>query len=487
MLPSLTIFFPFFNDAGTVYQLITQAYFFGGQISADVEVIAIHGGASKDHTFDEILKAKAKHPDLVVLDHSDNKDGYGVIRHGFQAATKEWVFYTDGDAQYQLGDLQKLVEDAKETGADVINGFKIQRRDQWLRVLLGKGYQFFCRFFFRLPIRDIDCDFRLMRRKFLQDIPFKGGGASILPELILNLQRRGAKFSEVPVSHYSRVYGRSNYSATKLFLEKLFGDFRLYRRWKKEMSAPSEEALFQLMHREEKSLWWFVALRELIAIEVGKQVSPSICDVGCGTGGLMELLTAHHYQVQGVDVSEVSIKYCNERGLKNVCLGSIVNLPFADESFDLVIVLDVLCMLEKGDLSKAIKNVHRVLKPGGKLILNEPAYNWLRSQHDMSCYLKSRFTKKQCVALLKSQGFEVSSDSYRVCFLFPLIALVRLIKKFTFLFKLHPKSDIKTPSKHLNSFFLAIQRLEHLLLKSGFRLPFGSSIFLVAKKSNKTL
>lgn len=81
----------------------------------------------------------------------------------------------------------------------------------------------------------------------------------------------------------------------------------------------------------------------------------------------------------------------------------------------------------------------------------------------------------------------VSWASYRVCFLFPLIVLVRLIKKFTFLFKLHPKSDIKTPSKHLNSFFLAIQRLEHLLLKSGFRLPFGSSIFLVAKKSNKTL
>lgn len=482
MLPSLTIFFPFFNDAGTVNALITQAYFFGRQVSENVEVIAIHGGASKDHTFDEILKAKAKYPELVVLDHSDNRDGYGVIRHGFQAATKEWVFYTDGDAQYQLDDLQKLVEDAKESGADVINGFKIQRRDQWLRVLLGKGYQFSCRFFFHLPIRDIDCDFRLMRRQYLQNIPFKGGGASILPELILNLEKRGAKFSEVAVSHYPRVYGRSNYSATKLFLEKLIGDFTLYRRWKKEMSAPLEEAVFQQMHQVEKTMWWYVALREMVLHEVKKSDSNLICDVGCGTGNLMEFLTEKHYQVQGVDVSAVSLKYCHGRGLKNVCLGSIVDLPFADESFDLVIVLDVLCMLEKKELSKAIKSVRRILKPGSQLILNEPSYNWLRSQHDVSCHLKQRFTKKQCVDLFIAHGFEISRASYRVCFLFPLIALVRLIKKFTFLFKLHPESDIKTPSKPLNQFFLAIQRLENRLLKLGVRLPFGSSVFLVLKK-----
>jgi SAM-dependent methyltransferase len=482
MLPSLTIFFPFFNDAGTVDALITQAYFYGRQISDNLEVIAIHGGASKDHTFDEILKAKSKYPDLVVLDHTDNRDGYGVIRHGFQAATKEWVFYTDGDAQYQLDDLQKLVKNAKETGADAINGFKVRRSDQWLRVFLGRGYQFFCRFFFQLPIRDIDCDFRLIRRSVLKDIPFKGGGASILPELILNLQRRGAKFSEVPVGHYPRIYGQSNYSAIKLLMEKVIGDFKLYCHWKKEMVVSPEEGIFQKMYREEKTLWWFVALREMVFHEVEKLENPSICDVGCGTGNLMEFLAGHHFQVQGVDLSAVSLKYCRERGLKNVCLGSIVDLPFTDDSFDLVIVLDVLTMLEKEDLSKAVKSVHRILKPGGQLILNEPAYQWMRSQHDVACHSKRRFTKKQCVELLTAHGFEVSRASYRVCFLFPLIALVRLIKKFTYLFKLYPESDIKTPSKRLNSFFLAIQRFDNRLLKLGVRLPFGSSVFLVAKK-----
>ena len=485
-LPSLTIFFPFFNDAGTVNLLVTQAYFFGKQITENLEVIAIHGGASKDSTLEEILKAKTKYPDLIVLDQSHNQEGYGVIRHGFHAATKEWVFYMDGDGQYHLEDLPKLVEKAFESGSDVVNGFKVQRSDPWFRVFLGKGYQVFCHLLFHLPIRDIDCDFRLIQRKHLHDVKFSGRGASILPELILILKQSGAKFSEVPIKHYPRVYGCSNYSSFNLFLEKLIGDFTLRAHWKKQSLVSSEATVFQNIHEVEEKLWWYVALRESILHEVekisSKVLQPSICDVGCGTGSTMEFLQEKKYDVQGVDISSISLIYCMERGLKKVLQGSIVDLPLPKDSFDIVLVIDVLCMLEDVERLNAIQALKRVLRSGGELIINEPAFKWLRSQHDLSCRLKKRFRKKECIALLTAQGFEIKQASYRVCFLFPLIASVRLIKKFTFLFTLFPKSDMKTPSKLINWLSLTIQRCENILIKQGYNLPFGSSVFLIARK-----
>jgi SAM-dependent methyltransferase len=476
---SLTIFFPFLNDAGTVALLIEQAYFFGKQVSDDLEVIAIHGGPSKDQTLEEIHKAKSRYPDLIILDHFNNPDGYGVIRHGFRAATKEWVFYTDGDGQYHLKDLQKLVATAVETSSDVVNGFKTQRSDPWLRVFLGKGYQLFCRLLFRLPIRDIDCDFRLIRREHLKQIEFRSKGSSILPELILKLKQSGARFSEVPVNHYARVYGRSNYSAAKLLLEKLIGDFQL---WGYTPSTSSEATVFQAMHTVEEQLWWYVALRETIQHRVQKKMA--ICDVGCGTGCTIKFLQDRCYNVQGVDISPIALSYCTARGVKNCQLGSITNLPFPSGSFDIVLLMDVLCMLEDPERVQALQELQRILKPGGELILNEPAFPWLQSQHDLSCYLKKRFRKKECIDLFISHGFEIIESSYRVCFLFPAVALVKLVKKWTLQLGSSPKSDLKLPSRPFNWLFLAIQRLENRLLKRGYTMPFGSSVFLVARKTS---
>jgi putative flippase GtrA len=229
LLTSLTIFFPFFNDEGTVEIQITNAYLIGMKLTNDLEVIALHGGLSKDGTFQKILEMKKRFPDLVILDHTSNNEGYAVIKHGLKKATKEYVFYTDGDYQYHLEkDLIPLAEKMIKSNSDVANGYKKSRSDNFIRIFMGKSYAYFSRFIFELPIRDTDCDFRIIKKKFLDQVFFTSTNSSILPELIKKLQLLGCKFVEMPVNHYHRIYGISNYSFSSLFLEKLTGDIKLY-------------------------------------------------------------------------------------------------------------------------------------------------------------------------------------------------------------------------------------------------------------------
>ncbi len=228
-LSSLTIFFPFYNDEETVERQIQMAYKIGRSVARDVEVMAIHGGDSRDNTLREIRRIKSIFPSLIIINKTNNFEGYAVIKHGFYKATKDWIYYTDGDAQYHLEeDLPKLVAKQAKTGASVVNGYKEKRSDNILRVVAGDIYRALAKLLFRLPIRDVDCDSRLIKRSLIEKIKLDSHDASILPELIKKLEMNGAKFSEVPVSHYARIYGTSNYSIWSLFKEKLIGDLKLY-------------------------------------------------------------------------------------------------------------------------------------------------------------------------------------------------------------------------------------------------------------------
>lgn len=228
-LTSLSIFFPFYNDEQTVERQVRAAYKIGKAVARSVEVIAIHGGKSRDNTFGEIKRVKKIFPHLVVIDKTKNKEGYAVIKYGFYLAQNDWIYYTDGDAQYHLEqDLPKLVAKQMMTGAEVVNGYKKRRSDNVLRRVAGDVYRVLAKMLFRLPIRDIDCDSRLIKKSLLSQIKLESCDASILPELIKKLELKGATFAEVPVSHFARVYGASNYSIWSLFREKLVGDIKLY-------------------------------------------------------------------------------------------------------------------------------------------------------------------------------------------------------------------------------------------------------------------
>jgi putative flippase GtrA len=220
----------------------------GKKVANKLEVIAIHGGKSRDNTFRKIKKMKTKFPSLKIIDKTDNWEGYAVIKYGLRAAKNDWVFYTDGDAQYHIEeDLPVLVEACFEHDAEVINGFKVNRADGMVRKILGSGYEYFSKLLFDIPIRDTDCDFRLIKRSFVSRLELMATDASVLPEMIKKLEFLGAKFSEVPVSHYDREYGKSNYTAWSLLREKLWGDVRLYFRLRKYAGFSRNERLIKFL------------------------------------------------------------------------------------------------------------------------------------------------------------------------------------------------------------------------------------------------
>jgi glycosyltransferase involved in cell wall biosynthesis len=166
---------------------------------------------------------------LRVIRHPRNLGYGGALRTGFAEATKDWVFYTDGDAQYDVAELRKLLE-LVDDDVDVVQGYKLRRQDAWHRVLIGAVYREVARIVFCLKIRDVDCDFRLIRRSVLQKIALEHNSGIICLELVRKLQDVGAGFVEVPVHHYRRQYGRSQFFTPLRIAEVVFDMVRLWWR-----------------------------------------------------------------------------------------------------------------------------------------------------------------------------------------------------------------------------------------------------------------
>lgn len=206
---SLSVFFPCYNDKGTIERLVHDAIETIQTLGiGDYEVIVVDDGSTDGAR--ELLRELVKTiPRLRVVFHEKNC-GYGsALKSGFAAVRKEWVFYTDGDAQYDVRELALLAANA--LGADVVNGYKIRRNDSLTRIIIGALYQWGIRLGFLLKIRDVDCDFRLIRKQKLNAITLTSNGGSICVELTRRLQNIGAVFKEVPVHHYNRVYGSSQF------------------------------------------------------------------------------------------------------------------------------------------------------------------------------------------------------------------------------------------------------------------------------------
>lgn len=207
-LPSLSIFFPVLNDSKSIPFVLRRAYAAATRVTGDFEVFFVDDGSSDETR--AVLRQLRRHYVFGVVRHEHTR-GYGAaLRTGFSRATKRFVFYTDGDGQYDPYELLSLVR-VLTPQIDVVNGFKRYRSDPWLRRLVGSAYNFLVHQLVRLPIRDVDCDFRLIRMNFLKRLVFSSSSGAIGLELVRKLGENGATFAEVPVSHYPRLYGRSEF------------------------------------------------------------------------------------------------------------------------------------------------------------------------------------------------------------------------------------------------------------------------------------
>lgn len=208
-LPSISAVFPAYNDGGTIASMVAAAWIALNQVTSDYEIIVVNDGSS-DYTATMLDEISVRYPELRVITHPYNQ-GYGAaLRTGFSAASKDWVFYTDGDSQYNPLELVNLVG-ALHEGVDVVNGYKLTRNDSWMRIVIGRAYHYLVKFLFGIHIRDVDCDFRLIPRRILEEIELKSVSGAICLELVKKIEDAGYVFAEVPVNHYSRKYGVSQF------------------------------------------------------------------------------------------------------------------------------------------------------------------------------------------------------------------------------------------------------------------------------------
>ena len=207
--PSVSIFYPCYNDWGTMGSMVLLTIQTGRRLGLDYDITIVDDG-SEEKTHALLGELEERFPEVRVIRHERN-GGYGAaLRTGFASATKDWVFYTDGDAQYDVCELERLVEKAGPD-VDVVQGYKIDRNDPLHRVVIGRVYHWMVRTAFGLKLRDVDCDFRLIRRTVFDKIELVHTSGVICAEMMTKMQRAGCRIVEVPVHHYQRAHGKSQF------------------------------------------------------------------------------------------------------------------------------------------------------------------------------------------------------------------------------------------------------------------------------------
>lgn len=207
--PSISVFFPCYNDEKSIERLVKDAFAVLKRLAQDFEVIVVDDG-STDKSREVLKKLAQKHKGLRVIFHDKNKGYGGALKTGFKEVSKELVFYTDGDGQYDVCELPLLLN-LMTDDVNFINGIKMTRHDPTYRVFAGNLYSFAARWFFWFPVYDVDCDFRLIRKELLDKLNLRSDSGSICVELVKKAQRAGAQFRQVSIHHYERKFGRSQF------------------------------------------------------------------------------------------------------------------------------------------------------------------------------------------------------------------------------------------------------------------------------------
>ncbi len=203
----VSAFLPCCNEEGNVERVVRATVRALEAVGVPFEVIVVDDG-STDGTAEVARRLQGEDGRVRLVQHPRNL-GYGAaLRTGFSTARYPWVFYTDGDGQFDPRDLARLVPHA--ASADLVVGYRLRRQDPLHRRLFGWLWNLLVRTWFGVRVRDVDCAFKLLRREAVQDLPLKSTGAFLSTELLCRAARRGARIVEVGVPHYPRRWGRQS-------------------------------------------------------------------------------------------------------------------------------------------------------------------------------------------------------------------------------------------------------------------------------------
>ena len=240
------------------------------------------------------------------------------------------------------------------------------------------------------------------------------------------------------------------------------------------------------IYRAEPAFWWYEGMRgitwALLDGHLRRGLSSGL-DAGCGTGmNALAFEDRYGVRMHGVDLARLGIEYSRKRGLDRSAVASAMALPFADSTFDLVTSMDVFPVLASGDDREALREFWRVLRPGGLLVLRAAAFRSLRSRHSEYAAEKHRYRSGELLRMLADQEFTILRWTYANFFLSPVAWFkFRIWENLT---RQEPRSGVaEVLPPWLNRLLLTVMRTESALIRSGFRLPFGQSLMVLACKS----
>jgi glycosyltransferase involved in cell wall biosynthesis len=224
-VPSLSVFFPAYNEEANVEKMIRQAQKVLPEVAESWEIIPVNDG-SKDRT-GEIVDRLAKEDSHVRPVHHERNKGYGgAVISGYNASKLDLVFFTDGDLQFDLREITLLIEKIDE--GDLILGYRRDRRDPWHRKLNAYLWGSLVKMLFGFHVRDVDCAFKMIKRKVIDKIQLTAGGAMVSTELLARANRAGFRFVEVGVHHYPRTAGAQTGAKLSVILRAFKELFKLY-------------------------------------------------------------------------------------------------------------------------------------------------------------------------------------------------------------------------------------------------------------------
>ena len=233
---------------------------------------------------------------------------------------------------------------------------------------------------------------------------------------------------------------------------------------------------YEKMHAVEERMWWYRGLHAAVLGQLTRHsdaggTAGRVLDAGCGTGGLLKRLGPKSV---GLDYAAIAARYARSKSVRPVVVGSINDLPFAAGAFAAVVSADVLAH-RSVDETRALGELRRCLAPSGIVVLNLPAYGWLKSDHDRRVHQDRRYTRSGLVRLLEASGFRAIFTSYWNTILFPLMVARRLLLP-------GGGGDVRLMPAPVEALFRAAVLLESRIVARGIALPFGGSVLAVGVK-----
>ncbi|NQS99802.1 MAG: glycosyltransferase [Candidatus Omnitrophica bacterium] len=485
----ISIVIPAFNEAKRLPAFLERVITYCNNTPGKYEIIVVDDGSS-DQTGEVAGSFKGQSTNLSVIRLPKNRGKGYAIKQGFFKSKGRICTFLDADGSTEPDEIQKNIHYILEDGYDIFAGSReVESEGQIIkgklhRRLIGRIFNFLTKACLSQDIKDNLCGFKIFKkevirplfsRAFIEEFGFD-------MEIIYLAQQMGYRVKEGGVS-WHHVDG----SKVNLFTDsvRVFLNILQIKIWHRaaivsstgEMSVDEYDYMYQL----EDAHWWFLSHRNL-AMRLTKSLNianPNILDLGTGTGANLVSFSKLG-QTHGIDISEQAVAYCRRRGLNNVTRSAVDQITFQDKSFDIITCLDVLEHL--ADPQETLREMKRVLKNQGKIIITVPALMMLWSQHDEALGHLRRYQKKTLLADLQEAGLRTERMGYFFFSSFLPLVVMRMFKNL-FVSRKKLQSDMTSlPPKFINESLKLLFKLE-LKIAGKAGLPFGSTLYAVVSKN----